>query len=111
MCTELKSDIRRLSGTTAEVSVMASISDIAKRAGVSVSTVSHVVNGTRYVSPEKEEKVRKAIEEMEKADQLPNFIVKKKRQGSNRHIHSHSIKIFFNKTFLAATAPLSSLPG
>ncbi len=62
---------------------MASISDIAKRAGVSVSTVSHVVNGTRYVSPEKEEKVRKAIEEMEKADQLPNFIVKKKRQGSD----------------------------
>ena len=59
---------------------MATISDIAKRAGVSVSTVSHVVNGTRYVSPEKEEKVKKAIAELEKLDQLPNFIVKKKRK-------------------------------
>lgn len=53
---------------------MATIKDIAKIAGVSVSTVSHVVNGTRYVSPEKVEKVEKAISEL---DQLPNFIVKK----------------------------------
>lgn len=60
---------------------MSSISDIAKKAGVSVSTVSHVVNGTRYVSPEKVEKVKKAIEELEQANQLPNFIVKK-NQGS-----------------------------
>lgn len=63
---------------------MATISDIAKRAGVSVSTVSHVVNGTRYVSPEKEEKVRKAIEELAELGQLPNFIVKKKRKEESR---------------------------
>lgn len=53
---------------------MATIKDIARIAGVSVSTVSHVVNGTRYVSPEKVEKVEAAIREL---DQLPNFIVKK----------------------------------
>lgn len=53
---------------------MATIKDIAKMAGVSVSTVSHVVNKTRYVSPEKVEKVEKAIQEL---DDLPNFIVKK----------------------------------
>lgn len=53
---------------------MATIKDIAKMAGVSVSTVSHVVNGTRYVSPEKVEKVEQAIREL---DHLPNFIVKK----------------------------------
>ncbi len=53
---------------------MATINDIAKMAGVSVSTVSHVVNKTRYVSPEKVEKVEKAIQEL---DNLPNFIVKK----------------------------------
>ena len=63
---------------------MATINDIAKKAGVSVSTVSHVVNGTRFVSPEKVDKVRKAIEELEEKDQLPNFIVKKNRGSEIR---------------------------
>ena len=63
---------------------MSSITDIAKRAGVSVSTVSHVVNGTRFVSPEKVEKVQKAIEEMRQENQLPNFIIKKKRIAEPR---------------------------
>ncbi len=53
---------------------MATINDIAKIAGVSTSTVSHVVNRTRYVSPELVERVEKAIQEL---DELPNFIVKK----------------------------------
>ncbi len=53
---------------------MATINDIAKMAGVSASTVSHVVNKTRYVSPEKVEKVERAIREL---SDLPNFIVKK----------------------------------
>ena len=44
---------------------MATINDIAKMAGVSTSTVSHVVNKTRYVSPEKVEKVEKAIRELD----------------------------------------------
>ena len=39
------------------------IKDIAKRAGVSIATVSHVINRTRYVSPELEKKVRDIIEE------------------------------------------------
>ena len=42
---------------------MAKISDVARRAGVSLSTVSHVVNGTRFVKPETAEAVRKAIAE------------------------------------------------
>ena len=37
------------------------IKDIARIAGVSISTVSRVLNGTKAVSPELEEKVRKAI--------------------------------------------------
>lgn len=53
---------------------MATINDIAKIAGVSTSTVSHVVNRTRFVSPELVERVEKAIQEL---DELPNFIVKK----------------------------------
>ncbi len=39
------------------------IKDIARIAGVSISTVSRVLNGTKPVSPELEEKVRKAIEQ------------------------------------------------
>ena len=54
---------------------MSTINDIAKMAGVSVSTVSHVVNKTRYVSPEKVEKVERAIREL---DTPPNFVIKKK---------------------------------
>lgn len=60
---------------------MATINDIAKMAGVSVSTVSHVVNKTRYVSPEKVEKVEKAIREL---DNPPNFVLKKKKMSSHR---------------------------
>jgi ribose transport system substrate-binding protein len=38
------------------------IKDIAQQAGVSIATVSHVINATRYVSPELVEKVKKIIE-------------------------------------------------
>lgn len=55
---------------------MATITDIAKMAGVSTSTVSHVVNKTRYVSPELVERVEKIIQELEHP---PNFVIKKKK--------------------------------
>ena len=42
---------------------MATMADVARRAGVSVSTVSHVINGTRVVSPETRNSVLAAIEE------------------------------------------------
>lgn len=40
---------------------MASIKDVAKAAGVSISTVSNVINGNKYVSDELAQQVRKAI--------------------------------------------------
>jgi LacI family transcriptional regulator len=40
---------------------MTTITDVARVAGVSLSTVSHVLNGTRFVSPETEKIVRDAI--------------------------------------------------
>lgn len=40
---------------------MATIRDVAEKAGVSVATVSHVVNGSRRVSPEVKARVLKAI--------------------------------------------------
>jgi LacI family transcriptional regulator len=42
---------------------MASIYDIAKMAGVSVATVSRVINGEKYVAPETREKVQKILRE------------------------------------------------
>lgn len=67
---------------------MATIKDIAKMAGVSTSTVSHVVNRTRYVSPELVEKVERAIQEL---DELPNFIIKKSRTN----LSSSGLKYIF----------------
>jgi ribose transport system substrate-binding protein len=55
---------------------MPTIKDIAKVAGVSISTVSHVVNQTRYVSPELVTKVEDALRQF---DCPPNFIVKKQK--------------------------------
>lgn len=40
----------------------ATINDVAKMAGVSIATVSHVINKTRYVSPELSQKVYDAME-------------------------------------------------
>jgi LacI family transcriptional regulator len=48
---------------------MATVHDVARRAGVSTSTVSHVVNGTRYVSDELRERVMAAMREL---DYTPN---------------------------------------
>ena len=53
---------------------MPTIKVVARTAGVAVSTVSHVVIGTRYVSPEKVRKVEDAIRQL---DELPNFIAKR----------------------------------
>ncbi len=44
---------------------MATIHDVARRAGVSIATVSGVLNGSRYVSPELTERVLKAVSELD----------------------------------------------
>lgn len=43
---------------------MVTIRDVAREAGVSVSTVSHVINATRFVAPETERLVRDAVERL-----------------------------------------------
>jgi len=55
---------------------MATIRDVAKLAGVSVATVSHVINGTRQVSPETATRVRRAMEAL---DYQPNAIAQSLR--------------------------------
>ncbi len=43
---------------------MATMKDVAQRAQVSSATVSHVLNGTRFVQPETLERVQRAVEEL-----------------------------------------------
>ena len=58
---------------------MASIRDVARRAGVSVSTVSYVLNGgPKPVSPKSREKVQKAIQEL---DFRPSMIARSLTTG------------------------------
>ncbi|MBP1934048.1 LacI family DNA-binding transcriptional regulator [Ammoniphilus resinae] len=52
---------------------MVTIKDIAKHAGVSVATVSYVLNNTRYVSPQRRERVLQAVEEL---NYVPNAVAR-----------------------------------
>lgn len=45
-------------------SILVSIKDIAKRAGVSISTVSYALNGSPKVTPETAEKIRAIAKEL-----------------------------------------------
>lgn len=58
---------------------MTTISEVAKAAGVSVSTVSHVLNKTRYVSPEK---VKLVIESVEAIGYIPNTVARSLKLSS-----------------------------
>jgi len=56
---------------------MPTIADVAKRTNVSVATVSRVISGTKYVSPELRECVLKAMEEL---NYRPNLIASSLRK-------------------------------
>lgn len=60
---------------------MATIKDVAKRAGVSVGTVSNVLSGAATVGAERYAKVRAAIE---KLDYNPNFVARSLKAKSTR---------------------------
>jgi ribose transport system substrate-binding protein len=54
------------------------INDIAKEAGVSIATVSHVINKTRYVRPELAEKIEEIIERTGYIDKIAGKMKKLK---------------------------------
>lgn len=62
---------------------MATIIDVARKAGVSSSTVSHVINETRFVSEEIRQRVYQAIEEL---DYQPNAVARSLRTRKSRII-------------------------
>ena len=59
------------------------IKDVAKRAGVSVATVSYYINGTKNVSPRSAEKIRQAIQE---TGYRPNLVARGLRTNENKVI-------------------------
>jgi LacI family transcriptional regulator len=61
-----------------EKTFMANIIEVAKRAGVSPTTVSHVINKTRFVSVEVTERVLAAMEEL---GYQPNALARSLRRG------------------------------
>lgn len=61
----------------------ATIKDVAKRAGVSTATVSHVINNTRFVSDATREIVENAIQEL---SYRPNSIARSFKTGQNHAI-------------------------
>lgn len=57
------------------------ITDVAKASGVSIATVSHVINHTRYVTPETTQKVEQAIRVLGYSPDLTARNFKKGRKG------------------------------
>ncbi len=62
---------------------IATMVDVASRAGVSTSTVSHVINQTRYVSEEVTSRVHEAMEEL---NYQPNVVARSLRTRESRII-------------------------
>ncbi len=60
---------------------MATMKDVAELANVSITTVSHVINKTRYVSDELTTRVKKAMEEL---DYYPNSLASSLRSGKTK---------------------------
>src|ERR1700685_823911 len=59
------------------------IADVAREAGVSVSTVSHVINGTRRVSPATASAVKAVIDA---TDYHPNVVARSLKTASTRSV-------------------------
>ncbi len=62
---------------------MATMRDVAELAGVSTATVSHVINGSKKLSPETTEKVLRAISQV---NYTPNTVAKSLRMGQTHTI-------------------------
>ena len=62
---------------------MATMRDVAVLAGVSTATVSHVINGSKKLSPETTERVLRAIS---KVNYKPNTLAKSLRMGQTHTI-------------------------
>ena len=75
---------------------MASIKDVAKLAGVSIGTVSNVLNNSRYVSPERADRVRKAVEELNFSINPMASSLKGKRTNTIGLVATNITRVFYS---------------
>lgn len=78
----------------------ASIKDVAARAGVSKTTVSHVINGTRYVEEETRKKVLQAIQDLHYRPSSAARSLTTKRTSTVGVVISDSSNPFFSELLL-----------
>ena len=81
---------------------LATMADVATRAGVAVSTVSHVVNGTRPVSPTTRERVLEAVKE---TGYLPNRVARS-LVTSDTHLIGIVMSALTNRFFVPIVASI-----
>ena len=75
---------------------MATIVDVARRANVAISTVSNILNGTKYVSDEVTEKVMRAVEELNYEIDPVARNMKSARSHNIGVVITNSSRIFFS---------------
>lgn len=76
---------------------MVTIKDVAKRAGVSVSTVSYVINNKKKVKPQTKEKIFKVIDELKYSPNLTARSLKTKKTNSIGVIVPDLSNMFFTE--------------
>lgn len=78
---------------------MATIKDVARLAGVSTTTVSHVINKTRFVAETTQEKVMEAVKQLNYA---PSAVARSLKCNTTRTIGmlvTQSTNLFFSELF------------
>lgn len=85
---------------------MATLKEIAEKAGVSITTVSHVLNGTRPVSDSLKKRV---LEAMEALGVEPRFLSRKKPSQLIAMLIDDIFNPFFTEVFAAAEATARSM--
>ncbi|GLV53571.1 LacI family transcriptional regulator [Dictyobacter sp. S3.2.2.5] len=73
------------------------LKDVALRAGVSIRTVSNVVNNYPYVTPEMRERVKKALEELQYQPNLSARYLRKGSSGIIAYAIPHLSNVYFSE--------------
>src|SRR5689334_19014911 len=88
---------------------MASIKSVAKQAGVSIATVSRVLNGTKYVSPIIREKVLNVVEELNYKPSKTAQNLRRQQTQSIGVLVPHLNDLYFCNLAFAIEKQLSSI--
>ncbi|MBI1279408.1 MAG: substrate-binding domain-containing protein [Anaerolineaceae bacterium] len=88
---------------------MASIKSVAKQAGVSIATVSRVLNGTKYVSPSIRDKVLNVVEELNYKPSMTARNLRRQQTQSIGVLIPHLNDLYFSNLAFAIEKQLSSL--